>query len=368
MLRIAAEDVKQARAAFFPRITAPLSFIFTSPSLANTSPREPSFISADAITVYQALLSAEGEIDISGRLRATLQRNIALVEAARAGGEVARLDLIRSVVDAYYNLALATAKWRGAESNLQAALQFEENTRLQLEAGEVAPVDLIRARLQTAARRDELVQARSDEAVNADALRVFIGADFMQPVAAADLLLELPVPDEIQRFSDSAISTRPEFAQFEAERRVAESDVRVARADRLPQLTYNLSSGFISNSLKPAPIKDHAGVQATIGLTIPIFDWGASRSKETQARLRMQLADNARTLAERQFAAAFFTARTQALSAQDRIALLAEHPGRRKQRLSVGGAISCGRGDDNRGRGHAKPFDHAAAGARPGAF
>ena len=144
----------------------------------------------------------------------------------------------------------------------------------------------------------------------------------MQPVAAADLLLELPVPDEIQRFSDSAISTRPEFAEFEAERRGAESDVRVARADRLPQLTYNLSSGFISNSLKPAPIKDHAGVQATIGLTIPIFDWGASRSKETQARLRMQLADNARTLAERQFAAAFFTARTQALSAQDRIALL----------------------------------------------
>jgi len=58
--RIANEDVRQARAALLPKITAPLNFIYTTPSLANTRPREPSFISADAVTVYQALLNAEG--------------------------------------------------------------------------------------------------------------------------------------------------------------------------------------------------------------------------------------------------------------------------------------------------------------------
>jgi outer membrane protein len=320
--RIASEDVRQARTAFFPKVTAPLSFIFTSPSLAHTTPREPSFISADAITVYQALLSAEGEIDTSGRLRSTLQRNIALVEAARAGGEVARRDLMQSVIDAYYNLALATAKRRGAESNLRASIEFEQNTRLQLEAGEVAPVDLVRARLQTQTRRDELIQARTDESVNADSLRVLTGSDISQPIAAEDLLLQLPVPDEIQRFSEATISTRPEFAQFAAERRAAELEFRVARAERRPQLTYSLSSGFISDSLNPGPLKNHAGVQAAIGFTIPIMDWGASRSREVQAQLRMQLADNARAIAERQFAQAFFTARAQALGAQDRIGVL----------------------------------------------
>ena len=320
--RIASEDVRQARTAFFPKITAPLNFTFTSPSLADTRPREPSFLGADAITVYQALLNAAGEIDTSGRLRATLQRNIALVEAARAGGEVARRELTQAVVDAYFNLALSTAKRRGAENNLRSAQDFEENTRLQLEAGEVAPVDLVRARLQSDARRDELIQARTDESVNADALRLFTGTDFAQPIATEDLLVQLPVPDEIQRFTEAEIAARPEFLQFAAERRAAELDVKVARADRRPQLTYSVSSGFITDSLAPGPLKNHSGVQVSIGFTIPIIDWGASRSREAQARLKLQQADTARAIAERQFAQAFFTARAQALGAQERINLL----------------------------------------------
>ncbi len=320
--RIAAEDVRQARAAFLPKITAPFNVIYTSPSLSNIRPREPSFLGANAITEYQALLNAAGEIDVSGKLRATLERNIALADAARAGSQVAKRDLQQSVVDAYYGLALATAKRRGAESNLASALVFEENQRLQLEAGEVAPVDLIRARLQTAARRDELLQAQTEESVNEDAFRLLTGSALTEPVAAEDLLTQIPVPDEIQRFSDQEISARPEFAQFDAERRAAERDVRVARADRSPQITYSVSSGFITDSLAPRSIKNHVGVQATAGITIPIFDWGASRSRETQARLRAQLAQNSKVLAERQFIQAFYTARTQALAAQERIVQL----------------------------------------------
>jgi outer membrane protein TolC len=58
-------------------------------------------------------------------------------------------------------------------------------------------------------------------------------------------------------------------------------------------------------------------------MTIPIFDWGAAKSRETQARLKIQQADNARAVAERQFAQAFFTARTQAISARTRVRRIA---------------------------------------------
>ncbi|HEY2867834.1 MAG TPA: TolC family protein [Pyrinomonadaceae bacterium] len=320
--QIAAEDVKQARSAFLPKITAPLSIIYTSPSLMNTRPREPSFISADAVTVYQALLSAEGEIDTSGKLRAILQKNIALVDAARAGGEVARRELQQSVVDAYYALALATVKRRGAESNQQSAQEFEENQRLQLEAGEIAPIDLVRARLQTEQRRDELLQARTDETIAADALKILVGVAYTDTIAAEDLLTQLPVPDEIERFSEATISSRPEFAQFEAQKRAADLDVHVARADLLPQVIYQVSSGFITDSLAPVPVKNHSGVQATVGVTIPIFDWGATRSRIAQAKIRSSIADANRQLAERQFILAFYSAREHALAARQRIDLL----------------------------------------------
>jgi outer membrane protein len=345
--QIAAQDVRLAKAALYPRVAANPTLIYTSPSLSNTTTtsvtpagnlstvttRPPSFLGANAITEYQAVINAAGEIDTSGRLRATVKRNLLLVEAARAGTEVARRDLAVAVTDAYYNLALATLRQRGAEMNLQTAQEFENNLKLQLDAGEVAPVDLIRARLQTANRRDELEQARASEAVNADALRVFIGYDFSAPVATEDLLVQLPQAGEIDNYTETMIAVRPEFAQFEAERLAAEQDVRIARGERRPQITYSINGGFITDSLRPNRIGPTLGVQPTVGVSIPIFDRGASKARQTQAQLRIQQAQNNRLLASRQFAQAFFSARTQAQSAGSRIRQIGDSIGLAEQNL-----------------------------------
>jgi outer membrane protein len=323
--RIAAEDITQAKASFLPKIAAQPGYIFTSPSIGNsTNPRPPSFLGADAINVYQGLVNAAGEIDTSGKLRATLKKNQALLESARAGSEVAKRDLIQGVQDAYFNFALATVKRRGAELNLQVAADFESNTKLQLDAGEVAAIDLTRARLQTANRRDELEQAKTDETVNANGLRFLIGYDPQTPVEIEDLLSQAPVDGDIENYTESAVKTRPEFAQFEADKRAAEQDISIAKAERKPQFTYSVSGGFITDSLTPVRIKDTLGVQANFGVTIPLFDWGASKSQETQAKLKIQQAENARQIAERQFVQDFYTARAQAVSARLRIRQLAE--------------------------------------------
>jgi outer membrane protein TolC len=173
--------------------------------------------------------------------------------------------------------------------------------------------------LQTAARRDELEQAKTTETVNADTLRFLIGYEFTRPVVVADLLMQTPVDGEIDRYVVTAIGTRPEFTQLEAQQRAGEQDVRVARADRRPQLTYEASTGFVSDSLSPVRLKNHLGVQITVGVSIPIFDAGATKSRETQARLKLQQNQVARELAERQFRNDFFAARTQALSAALRV-------------------------------------------------
>lgn len=343
--QIAAQDFRLAKAALYPRVAANPTFIYTTPSLSRTTSitpagnietltmRPPSFLGANAITEYQAVINAAGEIDTSGRLRATVKRNLLLVEAARAGTEVARRDLAVAVTDAYYNLALATLRRRGAEMNLQTAREFENNLKLQLDAGEVAPVDLVRARLQTANRRDELEQARANEAVNADLLRVFIGYDFAAPVATEDLLVQMPQSGEIDNFTETLVAARPEFAQFEAERLAAEQDVKIAGAERKPQITYSINGGFITDSLRPNRIGPTLGVQPTVGVSIPIFDRGASRARQTQARLRIEQAQNNRQLAERQFAQAFFSARTQAQSAALRIRQIGDSIGLAEQNL-----------------------------------
>jgi outer membrane protein TolC len=324
--RVAEEDVRQARAAFLPKVSAPLDYIYTSPSLGlpRGEPRVQSYIANNAISEYQALLNVAGDIDLSGRLRATLARNRALLDAARAGTEVAQRALRQASVEAYYGLALAAAGRRAAEQNLTAAQEFEHITSLLLSGGEVASVDLTRAQLQTNQREGELEQARAAEEVAAAALRVFVGYEQTRAIAAADLSALVPAPGEVERFTTDTIRRRPEFTQFEAQERAAEQDILVARADRRPQLSYTLNGGFDTDSLRPPRLKEHTGVSAALNLSIPIFDWGATKSKERQARVRLQIARNERAQAERGFAQEFGAARVQALSASRRIQLAAE--------------------------------------------
>jgi outer membrane protein TolC len=321
--RIAAEDVRQARAAFLPKITAPLDYIYTSPSIG-APVRAQSFIANNAISEYQALLSVGGDIDISGRLRATLARANALLDAARAGTQVARRTLQQTTVEAYYGLALASAQRRSAEQNLAAAQEFEHVTSLLLSGGEVAPVDLTRAQLQTVQRQNELEQARANESVASDALRVLVGYGPARSVTAADLSTLVPADGEVERFTADMIQRRPELAQFDAQSRAARQDIRVARADRLPQLSYTLNGGFDTDSVRPPRLKEHTGVSGAFHLVIPIFDWGATRSRERQAQVRLQITQNERTQALRGFAQQFNSARTQALSAAARIRLAAQ--------------------------------------------
>lgn len=323
--KIAAEDVKQAQAAFLPRVGIATDYIYTSPLIGGTpgTPREPSFIANNAINEYQAVLNVAGDIDLSGKLRATLAKNRALLAAAHAGTEVARRVLAQAVIESYYGLALASAERRAAEQNLAAAEEFEHVTSLLLSGGEVAPVDLTRAQLQTTERRDELEKARANEALAAGGLRVLVGYDFLTPIATTELTVAIPVDDEINRLTADMISSRPEFAQFEAERQAAAQEVKIARAERLPQLSYSLNGGFDTDSLRPSNLKEHSGVSAAFNLSIPIFDWGASRSRERQARLREQIAESQRAQALRGFAEQFYSARAQVISAAARIRLAA---------------------------------------------
>jgi outer membrane protein TolC len=321
--QIAAEDVRQAQLAFLPRVTAPLSYLYTSPALGSPpgSPRAPSFLANNAIGEYQAYVNIAGDIDIAGRLRATLAKNRALLEAAHAGSEVARRALALAVMDAYYGLALAIAQRGAAEQNLLAAEEFERITSLLLSGGEVASVDLTRAQLQTIGRRDELERAKANEMVAAGSLRVLVGYDFTRALSTSDLALAAPVDSESQQFQAAEVMRRPEFTQFEAQLRAAKEEVKIARADRLPQLSYSVLGGIDSDSLRPPRLREHTGVSGAISLTIPIFDWGASRSREQQARLRAQIAANERAIAVRGFTEQFYSAQAQVASAARRIRL-----------------------------------------------
>jgi outer membrane protein len=318
--RIAAQDVKQARAAFLPQLTVPLTYFGTTPSQVRPAEDEPltfSYVSSSAINETIGLAQAAGEIDLSGRLRAQFRRSRHLLDAARAGTLVARRQLVLETVDAYYGLVLARQRRRLAEETLSLAEGFLKVAEGMMQRGEGEESDVLRARSQVATRRDELEQARAGESAAMDVLRVFTGVDFATPIDPTRIAQDLPTASDFGSYTDELIKSRPELTQLDAQKRAALEDAHVARAERLPQLSYTLNGGFDAGDFKP--LKRYAGGSATVTLNIPVFDFGASKSRETQAQLRAQQLDAQRENAVRLLKQEFYTARATALSALARI-------------------------------------------------
>ena len=308
--QIAALEVTQARAALRPKVRSTSTATLNQPLTAHST--DPSFIAQNAAREYQSLIGAEGSLDFG--LRAAIRRSRELLAAAHAGTEIARRELLRGLREAYFGLALATAKRRSAEEALGAAEEFERVTALQHEGGEVPEVDAIRARLQTAQRRDDLEQARVQETIAAAALRILVG---YKPAEALSVSALTPAPSaaDLEPFTPDATARRPEITQAAAQQRAASEEAGVARAERLPSLTYSADEGFDSPSLRRDEIRQHSGYLIMANVRIPIFDWGAAEARQRQAELRSEQAANQLTLVRRDAEQQFLRAREEALAA-----------------------------------------------------
>lgn len=311
---IAAEDLRQARAALLPRARSATAITYNSPAHRGAS--APSFVAQNGVHEYQELLGVAGDLNFG--LASAIRRSRALLEAARSGTEIARRALVRGVNESYFGAGLGTAKRRAAEQSLAAAVEFERVTELNYRAGEVPEVDLIRARLQTAARRDDLARALEAETVANAALSTILGYDVSQ-IPNIESLPQSADRSELDSFALSGVERRPEIAQLDAQLRAARADVGVARADLLPRITYSVDEGFDTTSLAPEVLRQHRGLLATANIDVPIFDWGATRSRQKQAQLRAQGAQLQRQLVLRDLYLQFATARVEATTAADRV-------------------------------------------------
>ncbi len=317
--RVAAEDVKQARVAFLPQFSAPLIYAGTTPSQVH-NPGDPlifSFVSASAINETTAYLNASGTLDLAGRLQSALKRSRAMLVAARAGTLIARRLLTLATIDAYYGLVLTRQKRRLADETLALAEGFVKVTEDQRKRGENEETDVFRARAAAQNQRDALEQARAGEAAAMNLLQVLTGVDVLTHIGVTRLTENVPTVSDFNSYTEEIIKTRPELAQLDAQKRAALMDARAARRELLPQLSYSLNGGFDAADINH--LNKFSGGSAIVTLNVPIFNFGASRSRETQARLRAQSLELQHENTLRQLRQEFYIARAGAFSALERI-------------------------------------------------
>jgi outer membrane protein TolC len=296
----AREDTIQAKAALLPAVDVFNQFIYTQP---NGSPSGV-FVSNDGPRIYNSQAVVHG--DIYSPEKIALYRKSQVAEAvARAKAEIASRGLLVTVVENYYAMVAGARKVASAHKSLDEAGQFLEITRKQERGGEVSRADVIKAQVQVEQRQRNVREAQ----LGLDKIRlgysVLLFPDFREDftvVDDSDSSRLLPPYPEIQA---AAARNNPDIREAQATTEMQQWEVKAARSALLPSLSFDYFFGLNSNELafhNAEGLRNYGSV-AQAQVTIPIWNWGAARSKIRQAELNLRQARNDLSLTQRQLLA-----------------------------------------------------------------
>jgi len=290
-LGVARQERVQARAGLLPNITYNNSFIYTQgtgqpPACAVTATCPASrYIANNGVHEYISQANAHQAVSLTNF--ADYGRSSAALAQARAKAEIATRGLVVTVTQSYYGLVVAQRKYATAQRAATEAQRFLKISQDLQNGGEVARADVVKASIQAQQRQRDLQEAQLDMQHSRLDLAVLIFSDWNQNFSVVD---DLQTPEPLPVFTEVEVAARknnPELRAALAALAVANHQVTAAWGGLLPSLTADYFYGIDSNqfALRTDGVRN-VGYSAVASLQIPIFSWGADRSKLKSAELR----------------------------------------------------------------------------------
>jgi outer membrane protein TolC len=282
---LAHENTVQARAALLPGVSYATSAILTQP---NGTPSGV-FIASNAPNEYTSWGAAHEALSLA---QVSDYRRVRALEAvARADLQIAQRGLVTTVVTTYYGMIVARDKLQNAQAAADEAQRFLNLSRQLQQGGEVANSDVVKAQLQANDAEVAVEEARVATETAKLGLAVLIFPNFTQNFDVVNDLDQIPLLPDFAQAQALAGKNSPEIAAATEVLRAAQHEVTSTIGDRLPSLTIDSFYGI--DATRYAVRTDHInnlGYSVVATLNVPVFDWGALRSRTKQARLQRDLA------------------------------------------------------------------------------
>jgi outer membrane protein TolC len=297
-LGLAREDRVQARAGLLPNLNYNNSFIYTqgtgAPAVAASK-----FIANNGVHEYLSQADVHQALSLTNV--ADYRRSSAALAQARAKAEIATRGLVVTVTQSYYGLVVAQRRYATAQrADAEAARFLDISVKLE-NGGEVAHADAVKARIQAQQQQRDLQEAQlAMERARLD-LAVLLFPDFDQDFAVVD---DLQTPEPLPTFGEvetAGKKNNPDLRAALAAYEMATHEVTAAWGGLLPALNVDYFYGIDSNqfAIRTDGLRN-IGYSAVATLQIPIFSWGADRSKLKQAELRRDQAHMELNYAQKQ--------------------------------------------------------------------
>lgn len=292
---LAREDRVIARANLLPSVSYNNQYLYTEGN-GTASGR---FIANNGVHEYLSLGNAH---EILGPAQiADYRRTLAAEAAARARADIAARGLVVTVVQNYYGLLVTQRRYATAQQAEELARRFLTISQQLENAGEAAHADVIKSQLQLNDRARDLREAQLGMERARTSLALLLFPDFNQNFEIVDDLDQGPPLPTMEEVEQQAKKNNPELSAAMAVLREANQEVAVAVGGYFPSLVLDYFYGVDADHLavhEPSGVRN-LGYAATATLNIPIWNWGALRSRVKQSDLRRKLAQVELTFAQR---------------------------------------------------------------------
>ena len=248
-------------------------------------------------------------------------RIIALNKVAGAGRRTAgialaaaRAQLILDVTQAYYDAVLTDRLASIADSSLSQTENVYRQTTLARQVGSTSEFDLLRAQVTRDNQRPAVIQTRAQRDVAHLRLKQMLNLPLTEPLDLTDDLGDgempagvsvattaavsmPPLPDAMAGASDTTPEARSTVKQAADLVSIQEGMLRIARSQRLPNVTLSSQYGKVAYPQEGVPGWSEflSNWTVTVGLQVPIFtgfritgDERVARANLTEARARLE--------------------------------------------------------------------------------
>jgi NodT family efflux transporter outer membrane factor (OMF) lipoprotein len=295
----AAERVRQAQAVTKQRRAALLPQLDFTARAANDRQNTPPPLGY--VREAGAGLTLGWTPDVFGGERLELLAAQANLVGEQHALDAVRLALAANVASAYVDLRWAQAQLKILEDNAAIRERALQLTRQRLKYGLSTQLDVARAQTQLDELQARMPRAQATIDHQLNLIAIYTGRT---PESVATLALSTPAPIPTapggvpQLLPSQALLRRPDVlaAYASVEQRAAE--VGVARAERYPKFSLNLTDGILASSYLGLPTLTDNLFGAALSATSPIFNAGRitaqidereSRMRESQLQLRQTL-------------------------------------------------------------------------------
>ncbi|HVJ55631.1 MAG TPA: efflux transporter outer membrane subunit [Aliidongia sp.] len=223
------------------------------------------------------------DLDVWGKIRRTIEGDVATAQASAADLANAKLSAQASLASTYFQLRVQDELKRLLDDTVTAFARSLEITQNQYTAGTAAKSDVITAQTQLQSAQSQDIAVGIQRAQFEHAIAVLIGkAPADLNVASEQLTVQIPVtPTGV---ATTLLERRPDIAAAERQMEAANAQIGVAIAAYYPDLTLDASYGFTGSALNTLFRAANSVWSFGPSVSETIFDAGARSAAVDAAR------------------------------------------------------------------------------------